>query len=186
MQNLKRYASRLTAMFILLNASSSAAPKTIDPCQIITLSDATRLIGAGLQQKVAQEPLSDGTIKYDCSYAPKGYNLDGEGSPNMFLELSISVSANRAAAQKAWTKTLEFLPLLEGGFEGGKFKPITGYGDSAKAIEGTKPKQKPALKIAMLIALKGSVFYQVMAWKPKQNALETTKTVSKLALSRLP
>ncbi len=186
MQNLKHFTSSFIAAVTLLSTSSSAAPKTIDPCQIITLSDATRLIGAGLQQKAAQEPLSDGTIKYDCSYAPKGFNLDGEDSPNMFLGLSISVSANRAAAQKAWNKTLEFLPLLEGGFEGGKFKPITGFGDSAKSIEGTKPKQKPALKMAMLIALKGSVFYQVMAWKPKQNALETTKTVAKMVFSRLP
>lgn len=186
MQTPKRFASSIIAAITLLSTFSSAAPKSIDPCQIIKPEDVTRLIAAGLQQKASQEPLSDGTIKYNCTYFPKGFNLEGENSPNMFLGLSISVCANRAAAQKGWNKTLEFLPLLEGGFEGGKFKPITGLGDTAKAIEGTKPKQKPALKMAMLIALKGNVFYQVMAWKPKQNPLETTKTVAKLVFSSLP
>jgi len=186
LQTPKRFTASLIATVTILSTFSSAAPKTVDPCQTIKPEDATRLIAAGLQQKASQEPLSDGTIKYTCTYFPKGFNLEGETLPTMFLGLSVVVAANRAAAQKGWQKNLEFLPLLAGGFEGGKFESIKGFGDVANAIAGTKPKQKPVLRMAMLNALKGTTFVQVMAWKPTQNPLETTKTVSKLVLSRLP
>ncbi len=185
-------AASITAA--LISAGSSAAPKSINACEIVKLEDATRIAGTSMERKVTTAPEIKGGVTGVCAYVPDGFklykkdglDLNNGALPTHLVALQTTVYESASIARKEYDKTAALNDVFEMMVQGGKFAPISGFGERADAIGGTVRGRKPAQKIAFLSAQKGAVVILVEAWTPNQDALTTAQTVARLALSRLP
>lgn len=182
------------SMIVLTMASSSAAPKSINACEVLKLEDATRIAGTSMAQKVTTAPEIKGGVTSVCAYVPKGFktypkdglDLNNGALPTHLITLQTTIYQSASVAHKEYDKTAALNDVFEMMVQGGKFAPLSGFGERADAIGGTVRDRKPAQKIAFLSTLKGAVVILVEAWTPNQDALTTAQTVARLALSRLP
>jgi hypothetical protein len=70
-------------------------------------------------------------------------------------------------------------------FKNATITPLSGFGDRAFVLEAvTDP--KTGYKSALIVFYKGRVGGSVGAWKKPDSSLETTKTVLRHILSKLP
>jgi hypothetical protein len=73
----------------------------------------------------------------------------------------------------------------EAPYKGATLTPLKGFGDGAFALEAvTDP--KTGYKSALIVFYKGKAGGSVTAWKKPEPSLQTTKTVLKHILSKLP
>jgi len=70
-------------------------------------------------------------------------------------------------------------------FKNATINPIDGFGDKAFLLEAITD-AKTGYKSALIVFYKGRVAGSVAAWNKPQSSVETTKTVLKHILSKLP
>jgi hypothetical protein len=180
-QNVAGGGSMITA-----NTSESTA------CGIVSAADAQKLVGGPLEVKeFAKIPTANGPGTYDsiCTYIAKGGNFENAVTAPRVLDLTLHFLHSADEMKKIYEGSIEQYRQMakapDAPFKNATITPVDGFGDKAFVLEAvTDP--KTGYKSALIVFYKGRVGGSVGAWKKPESSLETTKTVVKHILSRLP
>src|SRR5262245_38062849 len=189
-----RTSLRFLFVGFLLAAESSFAASAPEPtaCSIVTAADAQRLVGGPLDVKeFARIPTGNGPGTYDsiCTYIAKGSNFENSITAPRLLDLTLHFLQSADEMKSIYEASIEQYRQMatapDAPFKGATITPISGFGDQAFVLEAvTDP--KTGYKSALIVFYKGKVGGSVGAWKKPESSLETTKTVLRHILSRLP
>ena len=184
----------LAAHFVLALACVSLAANApeLTACGIVSGDDAQRFIGGPLEVKQsAKTPTNNGPDTYNsiCTYIAKGGDFANAFSATRILDLTLHfLHTNEAMAQiyeNSVSQYFEAIRAPEVPLKNATITMIDGFGDKAFVLEAvTDP--KTGYKSALIVFYKGKVGGSIAAWKKPDSALETTKTVLKHILSKLP
>jgi hypothetical protein len=161
-------------------------------CGIVTAADAQRLVGGPLQVKeFAKIPTANGPGTYDsiCSYIAKGGNFEHAVTASRLLDVTLHFLHSADEMKKIYDDSMEQYRQMarapDAPFKNATIMSIDGFGDKAFVLEAvTDP--KTGYKSALIVFYKGKVGGSVGAWKKPDSSLETTKTVVRHILTKLP
>ena len=161
-------------------------------CGIVTAADAQKLVGGPLDVKeFAKIPTANGPGSYDtiCIYISKGGNFENAVTAPRLLDLTLHFLNSADEMKKIYEGSIEQYRQMakapDAPFKNATITPIDGVGDKAFVLEAvTDP--KTGYTSALIVFYKGKVGGSVGAWKKPESSLETTKTVVKHILSKLP
>jgi hypothetical protein len=186
--------SILFSIVIILLHSSGLAASAPEPtaCGIVTAADAQRLVGGPLDVKeFAKIPTANGPSTYDsiCTYIAKGGNFENAVTAARLLDVTLHFLRSADEMKKIYEGSMEQYRQMakapDAPFKNATIMPIQGFGDKAFVLEAvTDP--KTAYKSALIVFYKGKVGGSVGAWKKPDSSLETTKTVVRHILTKLP
>jgi hypothetical protein len=174
-----------------LAALAANAPEPT-ACGIVTAADAQRLVGGPLQVKeFAKIPTANGPGTYDsiCTYIAKGGNFEHAVTASRLLDVTLHFLHSADEMKKIYDGSMEQYHQMARApdvpFKNATIMPIDGFGDKAFVLEAvTDP--KTGYKSALIVFYKGKVGGSVGAWKKPDSSLETTKTVVRHILTKLP
>ena len=161
-------------------------------CGIVTGADAQTFIGSPLDVKEsAKVPAPDGTSAYTsvCSYLGRGENFQEMLTASRVLDITLHFLDTADATAQIYENSFEQYrqkinsPDLP--FTNATIIPITGFGEKAFLLEAVTD-TKTGYRSALIVFYKGRVAGSVAAWNKPQSSVETTKTVLKHILSKLP
>ena len=172
-------------------AVAASAPEPT-ACGIVTTADAQKLVGGPLEVKAfAKIATANGPGTYDsiCTYIAKGGNFENAVIAPRLLDLTLHFLNSADEMKKIYEGSIEqyrqMVKAPDAPFKGATITPIDGFGDKAFVLEAvTDP--KTGYKSALIVFYKGKVGGSVGAWKKPESSLETTKTVVKHILGKLP
>ena len=181
----------ITLLSFPLRALAASAPEPT-ACSIVTAADAQKLVGGPLEVKeFAKIQTANGPGTYDsiCTYIAKGGNFENAVTAPRLLDLTLHFLNSADEMKKIYEGSVEQYRQMakapDAPFKGATVTPIDGFGDKAFVLEAlTDP--KTGYKSALIVFYKGKVGGSVGAWKKPESSLETTKTVVKHILSKLP
>jgi hypothetical protein len=170
-------------------AASSPEPTA---CSIVTAAEAQKLVGGPLEVKeFAKISTANGPNTYDsiCTYIAKGGNFENAVAAPRLLDLTLHFLNSADEMKKIYEGSIEQYRQMakapDAPFKGATITPIDGFGDKAFVLEAvTDP--KTGYKSALIVFYRGKVGGSVGAWKKPESSLETTKTVVKHILGKLP
>ena len=189
-----KFIVALATNLILAVSFTALAANAPEPtaCGIVTAADAQRLVGGPLEVKeFAKIPTANGPGTYDsiCTYIAKGGNFEAAVTSARLLDVTLHFLHSPEEMKKVYENSVEQYRQMAKApdvpFKNATITPIDGFGDKAFALEAvTDP--KTGYKSALIVFYKGRVGGSVGAWKKPESSLETTKTVLKHILSKLP
>ena len=176
-----------------VEAHADAAEKAESTaCGIVDGDDAQKFVGGPLEVKeTAKQPTNNGPDTYTsvCTYIAKGGDFSNAFTAARLLDLTLHfLHTNEAMAQiyeNSLTQYMEAIRAPNVPLKNATIGTIDGFGDKAFILEAvTDP--KTGYKSALIVFYKGKIGGSIAAWKKPDPALETTKTVLKHILSKLP
>jgi hypothetical protein len=186
--------SILLSIVIMLLHSSGLAANAPEPtaCGIVTAADAQRLVGGPLEVKeFAKIPTANGPGTYDsiCTFIAKGGNFENAVTASRLLDVTLHFLHSADEMKKIYEGSMEQYRQMakapDAPFKNATIMPLEGFGDKAFVLEAvTDP--KTGYKSALIVFYKGKVGGSVGAWKKPDSSLETTKTVVRHILTKLP
>jgi hypothetical protein len=184
---------KLVVQDIAASGSMSAA-NTPEPtaCGIVTAADAQKFVGGPLDVKeFAKVPTANGAGTYDsiCTYIAKGGDPENPVTASRLLDLTLHFLNSAEEMKSVYEASIEQYRQMaaapDAPFKNATITPLSGFGDRAFVLEAvTDP--KAGYKSALIVFYKGRVGGSVGAWKKPDSSLETSKTVLRHILSRLP
>ena len=161
-------------------------------CGIITREDAQKFVGAPLDVKEqASVPISNAPDAYNsiCTYIAPGLEVDKALTSPRLLDLTLhflDTAENMAVIYENSVITYTRLTNTpDPRFKNPSINYLGGFGDKAFVFEAMTDPQSD-YKSALIVFYKGRIGGSIAAWKKPEPALETSKAVLKLILSRLP
>ncbi|MGN6719679.1 MAG: hypothetical protein ACTHLX_20090 [Candidatus Binatia bacterium] len=172
-------------------AMAATAPE-VTACGMVSAADAQKLLGGELDvQEFAKIPTAGGAGTYDsvCTYIAKGGNFANPVGSSRFLDVTLhflnSADEMKTVYEDSLGQYRDMAKAADAPFKNALITPLTGFGDRAFVVEAvTDPKTN--YKSALIVFYKGRTGGTVSAWKKPQSSLETTKTVLRHILSKLP
>jgi len=172
-------------------AIAATAPE-VTACSMVSAADAQKLLGGELDvQEFAKVPTAGGAGTYDsvCTYIAKGGSFANPVDSSRFLDVTLhflnSADDMKTVYEDSLGQYRDMAKAADAPFKNALITPLTGFGDRAFVVEAvTDPKTN--YKSALIVFYKGRAGGTVSAWKKPQSSLETTKTVLRHILSRLP
>jgi len=161
-------------------------------CSIVTGADAQTFVGGPLDvQESAKVPTAGGASSYKsvCSYLGRGENFQDMLTASRVLDITLHFLDTADETAKIYENSLEQYrqrinsPDLP--FTNATIIPINGFGDKAFLLEAVTD-TKTGYKSALIVFYKNKVAGSVAAWNKPHSSVETTKTVLKYILSKLP
>ena len=175
-------------------SGSMSTANTPEPtaCGIVTAADAQKLVGGPLDVKeFAKVPTANGPGTYDsiCTYIAKGGDPENPVTASRLLDLTLHFLNSAEEMKNVYEASIEQYRQMatapDAPFKNATITPLSGFGDRAFVLEAvTDP--KTGYKSALIVFYKGRVGGSVGAWKKPDSSLETTKTVLRHILSKLP
>jgi hypothetical protein len=161
-------------------------------CSIVTASDAQRLVGGPLDTKeFAKIPTANGPATYDsiCTYIAKGSSFENTVAAPRLLDVTLHFLHSADEMKRIYEGSMEqyrhMVKAPDAPFKNATITAIDGFGDKAFVLEAvTDPKTR--YKSALIVFYKGKVGGSVGAWKKPDSSLETTKSVLKHIVAKLP
>jgi hypothetical protein len=189
-----KFIVALLVNLILALSFAALAANAPEPtaCGIVTAADAQRLVGGPLQVKeFAKIPTANGPGTYDsiCTYIAKGGNFEHAVTASRLLDVTLHFLYSADEMKKIYDDSMEQYRQMarapDAPFKNATIMPIDGFGDKAFVLEAvTDP--RTGYKSALIVFYKGKVGGSVGAWKKPDSSLETTKTVVRHILTKLP
>ena len=172
-------------------AIAATAPE-VTACSMVSAADAQKLLGGELDvQEFAKIPTAGGAGTYDsvCTYIAKGGSFANPVDSSRFLDVTLhflnSADDMKTVYEDSLGQYRDMANAADAPFKNALITPLTGFGDRAFVVEAvTDPKTN--YKSALIVFYKGRAGGTVSAWKKPQSSLETTKTVLRHILSKLP
>jgi hypothetical protein len=172
-------------------AIAATAPE-VTACSMVSAADAQKLLGGELDvQEFAKVPTAGGAGTYDsvCTYIAKGGSFANPVDSSRFLDVTLhflnSADDMKTVYEDSLGQYRDMAKAADAPFKNALITPLTGFGDRAFVVEAvTDPKTN--YKSALIVFYKGRAGGTVSAWKKPQSSLETTKTVLRHILSKLP
>ena len=183
----------LATIAVLAMRSVSLAADAAEPtaCGIVTEADAEKFVGGPLDVKEqAKVPTSNGPGTYNsvCTYIAKGGDVANAFAAPRAVDLTLNFLHTSEAMAMIYENSLagyREAAQADSRFTNVTITPIQGFGDKAFVFEAvTDP--KTGYKSALIVFYKGKIGGSIAAWKKPESATETTKTVLKYVLSKLP
>jgi hypothetical protein len=182
------------ALAIILAAARAQGAEKREPsaCDIVSGDEAQKFIGGPLDVKQsAKTPTNNGPDTYNsfCTYISQGGNFDNAFTAARLLDLTLHFLHTKEAMAQIYENSLsqyfEAIRAPDVPLKNPTISMLDGFGDKAFVLEAiTDP--KTGYKSALIVFYKGQVGGSIAAWKKPEPALETTKTVLKHILSKLP
>jgi len=181
----------LSLAVFLVPAIAANAPE-LTACGIVTGADAQTFVGGPLDVKEsAKVPAPDGTSAYTsvCSYLGRGENFQDMLTASRVLDITLHFLDTADATAQIYENSFEQYrqrinsPDLP--FTKATITPINGFGEKAFLLEAVTD-TKTGYRSALIVFYKGRVAGSIAAWNKPQSSVETTKTVLKHILSKLP
>ena len=188
------YRILLLTVGLLSNPLFASAAEFVDitACATVTAADAEKFIGAALDvTKIDKKIMINAPWSHDslCTYLPQGVKTDDPTGIARFLDVSLRFFPTAEAAQAIHQATLDQFRKMAGSadtpFKIIALNSIDGLAAQAFYVE-IQADPKSDNKTAMIMFVKNTVGGAISAWKKPEPALETSKAVLKLLLSRLP
>lgn len=188
-----QHMGNLVVQNIAASGSMSAA-NTSEPtaCGIVTAADAQKLVGGPLDVKeFAKVVTANGPGTYDsvCTYIAKGGNPEDPVTAPRLLDLTLHFLNSAEEMKNVYEGSIEQYKQMatapDAPFKNATITPLSGFGDRAFVLEAVTD-AKTGYKSALIVFYKGRVGGAVGAWKKPDSSLETTKTVLRHILSKLP
>ena len=161
-------------------------------CGVVTASDAERLVGGPLDVKEqAKVPTTNGPDTYDsvCTYIARGGDVANAFAAPRLLDVTLRfLHSNEAMAliyDNSMSQYLQAAQDPNGPFKNASITPIQGFGEKAFILESVTD-QKTGYKGVLMVFYKGKIGASVAAWKKPEPSIETTKSVAKFILDKLP
>jgi hypothetical protein len=172
-------------------AIAATAPE-VTACSMVSAADAQKLLGGELDvQEFAKIPTAGGAGTYDsvCTYIAKGGSFANPVGSSRFLDVTLhflnSADDMKTVYEDSLGQYRDMAKAADAPFKNARITPLSGFGDRAFVVEAvTDPKTN--YKSALIVFYKGRAGGTVSAWKKPQSSLETTKTVLRHILSKLP
>lgn len=189
-----RNLSVSSALITLLASASAIAASAPDltACGIVTAADAQRFVGGPLEVKeFAKIPVANGPDAYNsiCTYIAKGGNFEDAVAGSRLVDLTLHFLNSPEEMKAIYENSLEQYRQIarspDAPYKNATITPIGGFGDQAFVLEAITD-AKTGYKSTLIVFYKGSVGGSVAAWKKPQPSLETTQTVLRHILSKLP
>ena len=164
----------------------------ITACGAVTSGEAEGFVGGPLDvAKVDKKIMINAPWTHDsfCTYISKGENPDAPAGAGRFLDVALRFFESPDTAQKIHDGMIEQYRKLaaaaDAPFKFITLEPLDGFADKAFLLEVIAD---PAgeFKSAQILFYKGKVGGSIAAWKKPDSSLETTKSVLKHILSKLP
>ena len=175
-------------------SGSMSTANTPEPtaCGIVTAADAQKLVGGPLDVKeFAKVSTANGPGTYDsiCTYIAKGGDPENPVTASRLLDLTLHFLNSAEEMKNVYEASIEQYRQMatapDAPFKNATITPLSGFGDRAFVLEAVTD-AKTGYKSALIVFYKGRVGGAVGAWKKPDSSLETTKTVLRHILSKLP
>jgi len=182
----------LLGFLLIAQFAIAAHADDITACGVVTASDAEGFIGGPLDvSKVDKKIMLNAPWTHDstCTYITKGENADSPAGASRFLDVALRFFDSPEAAQKIHENMVEQYRKMaaapDAPYKFITLEPLGGLADKAFLLEVIAD---PAdqYKSAQILFYKAKVGGSIAAWKKPESSLETTKTVLKHILSKLP
>jgi hypothetical protein len=174
----------------LVPAIAANAPE-LTACGIVTGADAQKFIGGPLDvQESAKVPAADGTSSYKsiCTYLGRGENFQDMLTASRVLDITLHFLDTAEASAQMYDNTLDQYRLRINSpdlpFTNATITPI-GFGDKAFLLEAVAD-AKTGYRSSLIVFYKGRVAGSVAAWNKPASSVETTQTVLRYILGKLP
>jgi hypothetical protein len=161
-------------------------------CAMITSEDAQKIVGGPLDVKEqANVPIDNGPGAYNsvCTYIARGTDVDKALTAPRLLDVTLHfLDSPESMATIYENSVITYTQLAntpDPRFINPTINYLSGFGDKAFVFEAiTDPRSD--YRSALIVFYKGRIGGSIAAWKKPEPALETSKAVLKLILSRLP
>jgi len=183
------------ALFVLFGHQvQSYAAEQAEPtaCGIVSAADAEKFVGAPLEVKeFAKLPTANGPGTYNsiCTYIAKGGDFADAFPAARLLDLTLhfldTSEAMAAIYENSVAQYGEAIKSPDAPLKNATISPLAGFGDKAFVLEAVTDKTT-GYKSVLIVFYKGRIGGSIAAWKKPDSALETTKSVLKFILSKLP
>jgi hypothetical protein len=177
---------------VFLAAVIAANAAELTACGIVTGADAQTFIGSPLDVKEsAKVPTAEGASSYTsvCSYLGRGENFQEMLTASRVLDITLHFLDTADATAQIYENSFEQyrrrITSTDLPFTNATITPITGFGDKAFLLEAVTD-TKTGYRSALIVFYKGRVAGSIAAWNKPKSSVETTKTVLKHILSKLP
>jgi hypothetical protein len=161
--------------------SGSATPPPLDPCQLVTASEASALAGTTFGAGVESTTDGGGRI---CVYGGK--------TTNVFMVLvaqaADSKTANADWAQEEAQAQAAMVKDVPGGVTPPKVGEVTGIGDRAATASASLPIRGQTINISAIYILKGATFltYSDLVLNKPAPTIDALAVQSTVSLARIP
>jgi hypothetical protein len=180
----------LSLAVFLVPANAADAPE-LTACGIVTGADAQKFVGGPLDVKEsAKVPTAEGAASYTstCSYLARGGNFKEMLMAPRGLDITLHFLDTAEASSLLYDNSLEQYRLRINSpdlpFTNATITPI-GFGDKAFLLEAVAD-TKTGYRSSLIVFYKGRVAGSVAAWNKPASSVETTQTVLKYILGKLP
>jgi hypothetical protein len=185
----------LIAFFVLFGhgtQSNAAEQAELTACAIVNTRDAENFVGSPLTvSKIDKKIMINAPWSHDslCTYVAQGEDVESPAGANRFLDLALRFFDSADVAQKIHQTMIEQFRKLaaepDAPFKFITMAPLEGFDGTCFLLEViTDPATE--YKSAQVLFYKHKVGGSISAWKKPDSSLETTKTVLKHILSKLP
>jgi len=161
-------------------------------CGIITSDDAQKFVGGPLDVKEeANVPISNAPGAYNsiCTYIARGVDVEKALTSPRLLDITLHFLDSPESMATIYENSVITYTQLSNTpdprFKDPTINYLSGLGDKAFVFEAVTDPQS-GYKSALIVFYKGRIGGSIAAWKKPEPALETSKAVLKLILSRLP
>jgi len=161
-------------------------------CGIITREDAQKFVGGPLDVKEqAYVPINNAPGAYTsvCTYVAPGVDMEKALTSPRLLDLTLHFLDTAESMATIYENSVITYTRLtntpDPRFKNPTINYLGGFGDKAFVFEAVTDAEGD-YKSTLDVFYKGRIGGSIAAWKKPEPALETTKAVLKLLLSRLP
>ncbi|HET9916285.1 MAG TPA: hypothetical protein VFQ89_04195 [Candidatus Binatia bacterium] len=161
-------------------------------CGIITREDAQKFVGGPLDVKEqANVPINNAPGAYNsiCTYVAPGVDVDRALTSPRLLDLTLHFLDTAESMATIYENSVigytQLTTKPDPRFKNPTINYLSGFGDKAFVFEAVTDPES-GYKSALIVFYKGRIGGSIAAWKKPEPALETSKAVLKLILSRLP
>ena len=180
------------AIFLLATNAQGAEKSELTACDIVSGDEAQKFVGGPLDVKQsAKTPTTNGPDTYTsfCTYIAQGGDFANAFAAARLLDLTLHFLHTKEAMAQVYENSVnqyfEAIRAPDVPLKNPTISMLDGFGDKAFVLEAiTDP--KTGYKSALIVFYKGQVGGSIAAWKKPEPALETTMTVLKHILSKLP
>jgi hypothetical protein len=161
-------------------------------CGIIPREDAGKFVGGPLEVKEqARVPINNAPGAYNsiCTYIAPGIDVKEALTSPRLLDLTLHFLDSAESMAKIYENSVisynQLANTPDPRFKNPSINFLAGFGDKAFVFEAVTDPQSD-YKSSLIVFYKGRIGGSIAAWKKPDPALETSKAVLKLILSRLP
>ncbi|HWH77957.1 MAG TPA: hypothetical protein VNT76_11320 [Candidatus Binatus sp.] len=171
---------------------TAASAQEQTACAIVTASEAESFIGGPLTvSKIDKKIMINAPWSHDslCTYVAQGEDVDSPAGAARFLDLSLRFFDSAEIAQKIHESMIQQFRKLaaepDAPYKFITMAPLEGFDGKAFLLEVIADPISD-YKSAQVLFYKDKVGGSIAAWKKPESSLETTKSVLKHILSKLP